>query len=45
MDWWKLIIGIVGLVGVIGQGLSNWGSWLVGAAFLLFAVSGFFGKN
>ena len=41
MNWLKIITGLVGVVGVIGQSPSGWGPWLVALAFLLLAVEGF----
>jgi len=45
MDWWHFTVGLAGVVGVVGEGFSNWGSWLVGLAFLLLMVRGFTDKG
>jgi len=41
VDWWRFAIGILGVIGVAGQGLADWGSWLVGLAFLTLFVRSF----
>jgi len=41
MNWWHVIVGALGVIGVAGQGLAEWGSWLVGLAFLLLLIEGF----
>jgi len=41
MKWFNLIVGIVGLVGVVLQMPIDIGSWIVGLAFLILAMSGF----
>jgi hypothetical protein len=44
INWWKFVIGLLGVVGVVGQMPAEWGSWLVGVAFLGIFVSSFVEK-
>jgi len=41
MNWWKIVIGIVGVIGVAVQMPKDIGSWIVGLAFLILAIWGF----
>lgn len=45
MNWWKLIVGFFGVVGVVSQMPTDFGSWLVGLAFLILLISSFFDRN
>jgi len=45
MNYWFLIVGIVGLIGVISQMPKDIGSWLIGLAFLILAIAGFYQKK
>ena len=45
MNYWKLVVGFVGFIGVLVQMPTDWGSRLVGLAFLILGISSFFDKK
>ncbi len=45
MNWWGFTVGLVGVVGVVSQMPKDFGSWLVGLAFLVLFASSFFQKR
>lgn len=45
MNWWTLIVGFFGLGGVVSQMPKDFGSWVVGLAFLILLISSFFDKK
>ena len=45
MNWFKLIAGLVGVVGIVSQMPKDFGSWLVALAFFIILISSFFDKE
>ena len=45
MNYWKLVVGIFGAIGVVSQIPTDFGSWFVGIAFLILGISSFFDRS